>query len=219
MKKLTKYIKTYSRELKAIAKKNYYRDKIKLFENDIRNTRKIMREVIGKKKCDNEMLPKDLIVDKIEINNAKSIMEKFNEFFVNIGPNLANKIPQCDLTFKSYLPTINTTLNERVLSEDEFEEAFKSLKRNKAPDHDGLDVNIITSVYELIKKPLLKIFNESINLGIFPKNMKIAKVTPIFKSGKKDLLTNYRPIFLLSFFSKILMYNRRTTDFNVQPER
>ena len=98
-----------------------------------------------------------------------------------------------------------------MLSEDEFEEAFKSLKRNKALGHGGLDVNIITSVYKFIKKPLLKIFNESINLGIFPENMKIAKVTPIFKSGKKELLTNYRPISVLSCFSKILeriMYNR-----------
>ena len=38
-----------------------------------------------------------------------------------------------------------------MLSEDEFEEEFKSLKRNKAPGHDGLDVNIITSVYQLRK--------------------------------------------------------------------
>ena len=211
MKKLTKHIKNLFERIKKNAKKNYYRDEIKLFENDIRNTWKIMKEVIGKKKCNNETLPKHLIVDKIEINDAKSTAEKFNEFFVNIGPNLANKIPQCDLTFKSYLPTINTTLNETMLSEDEFEEAFKLLKRNKSPGHDGLDVNIITSVYELIKKPLLKIFNESINLGIFPENMKIAKVTPIFKSGKKELLTNYRPISVLSCFSKILeriMYNR-----------
>ena len=98
-----------------------------------------------------------------------------------------------------------------MLSEDEFEEAFKSLERSKAPGHDGLDVNIITSVYELIKKPLLKIFNESIDLGISPENMKIAKVRSIFKSGKKELLTNYRPISVLSCFSKILeriMYNR-----------
>ena len=159
----------------------------------------------------NEALPKHLIVDKIKIHDAKSVAEKFNDFFVNIGPNLADKIPQCDLTFKSYLPRVNTTLKEAVLSENEFEEAFKTLKRNKAPGHDGLDVNIITSVYEFIKKPLLKIFNESINLGIFPEKMKIAKVTPIFKSGKKELLTNYWPSSVLSCLSKILeriMYNR-----------
>ena len=40
-----------------------------------------------------------------------------------------------------------------MLSENRFEEAFKRLKRNKTPGHDGLDVNIITSVYEFIKKP------------------------------------------------------------------
>ena len=70
-----------------------------------------------------------------------------------------------------------------MLSEDELEEAFQSLKRNEAPGHDDLDVNIIKSVYELMKKPLLKIFNESINLGIFQENMIIAKITPTFKSG------------------------------------
>ena len=180
MKKLAKLIKTYSRELKKNVKKNYYRDKIKLFENDIRNTWKIMKEKIGEKKCNNETLVKHLIVDQIEIHDARSIAETFNQFLVNIGLNLANKIPQCDLTFKSHLPTSNRILKETVLSKGEFEEAFKTLKRSKAPDHDGLDVNIITSVFEFIKKPLLKIFNESINLGIFPEKMKIAKLTPIF---------------------------------------
>ena len=83
-------------------------------------------------------------------------------------------------------------------------------KKNKAPGPDGLDVNIIISVYEIIKKPLLKIFNDSLLLGIFPQSMKIAKVTPFYKSGKKNLMANYRPISVLSCFSKILeriMYN------------
>ena len=133
----------------------------------------------------------------------QSLLRKvLTKFFVNIGINLANKIPQCDLTFKSYLPKVNTTLNETVLMKDKFQEVFKSLNRSKALGHDGLEVNIITCVYELIKKPLLKIFNESTDLGIFLENMKIAKVAPIFKSGKKELLRNYRPISLLSCFSK-----------------
>ena len=38
--------------------------------------------------------------------------ETFNKSFFNIGSNLANKIPQCDLTFKSYFPIVNTTLKE-----------------------------------------------------------------------------------------------------------
>ena len=35
-----------------------------------------MKEIIGKRKCNNEALPKHLIVDKIEINDAKAIAEK-----------------------------------------------------------------------------------------------------------------------------------------------
>ena len=37
----------------------------------------------------------------------------------------------------------------------------------------------------------MRIFNLSLSTGIFPDKLKIAKVSPIFKNGKKDLLTNY----------------------------
>ena len=104
-----------------------------------------------------------------------------------------------------------TTLSETNVTEEEFNEAFKSFKRYKTPGSHSSHVNLITSVYKFVKMPLIKIFNDSINFGIFPENMKIAKVTVIFKSGKAELLTNFRPISALSFFSKILgwvMYNR-----------
>ena len=88
-----------------------------------------MKEIIGKKKCINQVLPKQILVEKIEINDAKSIVEKFNEFYVNVGTNLAQKIPQSDLNFESYLPKVNTTLNEKSLTENELDEAFKSLRK------------------------------------------------------------------------------------------
>ena len=57
----------------------------------------------------------------------------------------------------------------------------------------------------------MHIFNLSLSTGIFPDKLKIAKVSPIFKNGEKDLFTNYRPISVLPCFSKILeciMYDR-----------
>ena len=54
------------------------------------------------------------------------------------------------------------------------------------------------------------LINRSFLEGIFPKELKLARVIPIFKSGDKSLITNYRPISVLSFFSKIfekIMYN------------
>ena len=72
-------------------------------------------------------------------------------------------------------------------------------------------MNIIKAVYSLIKHPLKKIFDSSLSLAIFPDSMKIAKVIQVFKAGKKELVSNYRPISVLPCFSKILekiMYNR-----------
>ena len=57
----------------------------------------------------------------------------------------------------------------------------------------------------------MHIFDLSLKKGVFPDKLKIARVTPIFKSGDKEFVSNYRPISVLSCFSKILeriMYNR-----------
>ena len=79
-KKIYKHTKHYSGKLKNMLRKNYYQDKIKFFENEIRNSWKIMKEIIGKKKCNNDVLPKTKL-DKIELNDCKFIAEKFSEFF------------------------------------------------------------------------------------------------------------------------------------------
>ena len=61
---------------------------------------------------------------------------------------------------------------------------------------------VLSKVIETIVKPLAHIFNLSFSNGIFPDDMKIAKIIPLFKNGRK---TDYcRPIFILSQFSKIL---------------
>ena len=60
----------------------------------------------------------------------------------------------------------------------------------------------------------MNIFSLSLKKGIFPEKKKIAKVSPIFKKADQLLLSNYRPIFVLPCFSKILgriMYNRLYT--------
>ena len=130
--KIYKDYKNLFQKIKKCAKKNYYRNKIKLFENDIRGTWKIMKEIIGEKKCNQTSIsPKQVLVDKIEVNDGRSIAEKFNEFYVNVGPNLAKKIPQSDINFESYLPKVNATLTESSLTENELEEAVKSLKKIK----------------------------------------------------------------------------------------
>ena len=59
-------------------------------------------------------------------------------------------------------------------------------------------------------KPLTYLINKSIHQGIFPDELKVAKVFPVYKSGDKTNISNYRPISVLSFFSKVfekIVYN------------
>ena len=65
-------------------------------------------------------------------------------------------------------------------------------------------MDTVAKVVSVICKPLAHICNISFRTGVFPSRMKIAKVIPMFKSGTKTEVTNYRPISLLSQFSKIL---------------
>ena len=51
---------------------------------------------------------------------------------------------------------------------------------------------------------LKHVLNFSVNQSVFPENMKILCVTPSFKSGDEFILTNYSPMSVLPWFSKIL---------------
>ena len=88
---------------------------------------------------------------------------------------------------------------------------LKPLKINKAPGFDQAEVNVINQIYSHIKTSLIRIFGNSIKLGVFLEKLELAKVTPIFELGKNEHLTNYRPISVLPCFLKILeriMYNK-----------
>ena len=152
------------------------------------------------------------------INNTESfdqtfIASSFNDYFVNVGPNLAAKIPNNGKVFTEYLNnnTNNCLIPEKELSLEEFKIAFKTLKSNKANGFDDINSNVIKTSYDELLIPLFHICKTSLLQGSFPNNMKIAKITPLYKSGDVDKLCNYRPISVLPVFPKLLeriMYNR-----------
>ena len=72
-------------------------------------------------------------------------------------------------------------------------------------------MNVIKKCFRSLHKPLLHIFNASLQNGTFPDELKIARVTPLFKNGSDSDLGNYRPISVLPCFSKLfekILYNR-----------
>jgi len=69
--------------------------------------------------------------------------------------------------------------------------------------HDDIPVRALKLSKYLLAPLLSNVINESICDGVFQENLKIAKVVPIFNSGDSDIPTNYRPILVLTYFSKI----------------
>ena len=137
----------------------------------------------------------------------------FNDFFTNIGTKLANKISPLDSNYVSPLKFKNKQ-NSVFLNPTNTDEIIKITKNIKASNSSGID-NISTKLLKMIMNeiaPILShIFNRSLLSGIVPSQLKIAKVNPIFKSGDKQMFSNYRPISILPSISKILeniMYTR-----------
>ena len=136
--------------------------------------------VIGKSKICNDKFPKSLNINKEEITDKNVIGETFNKFFINVGSNVADKIPPSSTNFQSYLLNITTVLSDKPLSEKEFKNAFFTLKTNRSTSY-NLYVNVIRNMYHELKIPLMDIFSQSLSTGIFPDKMKIAKVSTVFK--------------------------------------
>ena len=73
-----------------------------------------------------------------------------------------------------------------------------------SPGHGELPPFVEKTCMEGYFKLITHLVNESLKSAIFPSELKLARVVPIFQPGDPSLLTNYRPISVLSFFSKIL---------------
>ena len=143
----------------------------------------------------------------------QAISETFNKFFSEIGVKLAKTFPnENNPEYKNYLDNsvnhsmylFNTTLAE-VLN------TIKSLKNTKSAGYDDFSTKFIKLSATIIAPELVKNFNLAISKGIYPDNLKIAKVIPIFKKGDQTSVNNYRPISILSTINKIfekILYSR-----------
>jgi hypothetical protein len=104
-------------------------------------------------------------------------------------------------------------LSNNPVSNFELLTTISELNSKRSEDYSGISMFFLKNLTLQLIKPLAHVINLSFKSGIVPDQMKIAKVVPIFKGGDPLLMDNYRPILLLSNFSKILekvMCNRLT---------
>ena len=193
--------------IKRRSKKEIYSEILQKFKGDTKKTWSVMKEILGE--C-TTTLPTKITVNKTDIFDIKKIDDEFNKFFTNTGTDLANKIPNASKRFDFYITKVNTSMESQPLSIIELKNAFFSLKIKKSPGHEWVSFNVIKKCFGELCEPFKYLFNLSIVKGTFPDDLKIAKVTPIYKADNSSNISNYRPISVLACFSKMLeriMYN------------
>lgn len=93
----------------------------------------------------------------------------------------------------------------------EVRHTIKSLKARKAPGYDEISTEILKSIANTICYPLSNAINTALRTGIYPDILKTSLITPIYKFEDKSDPNNYRPISVLTAFTKIfdtIIYKR-----------
>jgi len=178
------------------SEKHYYKDQILKHKSNMRKTWEIIKLVVSKKKKSTNSA--NFVINNKKTNDKKVISNAFNKYFVNVG---SSNYIRHNVTETFYIAPTTSQEVEKIISN------FK----DTASGWDYISPGILKEIRQSISLPLTHLCNISFSNGVFPNELKLAKVVPIFKHGNKELLKNYRPISVLSCLSKVferLMYNR-----------
>jgi hypothetical protein len=195
-------------------KKSYFTEKLNAHKSDLRKTWKLLREATSKLN-DKSSIIECLKINDVPCSDAKQMAEEFNRHFTGMADLIAEKIAPTDrppdLNHKVF--NCNFISSSIPVSTDELIKTVRSLKPKTSTDMNGISTALIKKCVHSIAGPLRHIINLSLGSGLVPRQFKIAKIIPIYKSGDKDSADNYRPISMLCSFSKIIekiMGNRLT---------
>ena len=115
---------------------------------------------------------------------------------MEIGKQLARNFPSQNTTeFMQYLGNpAPQSIYLYSISESDVINTIRSMKNTSSAGHDEFSSKFIKLSLPLLVPALEKIFNLSLSSGVYPDELKIAKVIPIFKKGSPTSINNYRPI-------------------------
>ena len=195
-----KILKKNIRESKIL----YYHNLFDKYKYDVKNTWKLISEIFNKCNRNKNSIVKIMVNGKT-VTRPCDIAEEFNTFFANIGPLLAAKIETSNKKpFQSYLKNIITSeFHFTIVDNEHIIKVISSLKTKTSFGHDEISTKSLKRLAPVLINAITLIVNQSLMTGIFPDELKIAKVMPLHKKADKSILDNYRPVSLLPAFSKI----------------
>ena len=200
-------LRTYNKILKRNieqAKKAYYQEAFQKHKNDIKSTWRIIKDILNKSQKQKNY-PDTFLVDGKLISDKLIIAKQLNSCFSNIGQNLASEIiAPNNKSFTDYLISpcgigfnfVNVTVADIM-------KIIDNLQAKTSSGVDGLSVKLLKLIKDDVASSITLIINQSFQSGIFPDQLKIAKVIPIFKKDNSAKLDKYRPIYILTAISKV----------------
>lgn len=181
-------------------KNEYFRVEIEKVKGNIKKTWKKVNELIGRGNREN-------IDEKIIKHFSKqySISDILNSFAMEFTRGIEQKIHVCDIRMCKLNPReMNMSMYIPKAKESDIDKIIKNMKCKKAPGDDKIRAIDIRNNKDKIIPVLTKLINLSLEEGVVPSAMKTALVKPIYKQGKVNVFSNYRPIAILSSVEKIL---------------
>jgi len=141
------------------------------------------------------------------------IANSFNNYFLTVVDKISSNLKNDKTTVQYSDPVHYLHKNFKLPCPDmktnyttpkEIEKIIQSPKTKNSHGYDGIPTNILKISTPFITSPLTYICNKSLSLGIFSFRLKFSEIIPIHKKGNRIDITNFRPISLLTSFSKIL---------------
>ena len=206
---LLKYKKLFNKTNKLL-KKSLYREKRKNVERMIKNSKnksfttwKIIKDQTPS--TNNNSLIDAVRCDGVIVSDPAKIANVFNEHLTSLHntfpSNLAHSMA-LEMTKKS-LKNPPPTFTFSQITLNELYSCVCSLKPNKADTYGCIPPFFFRDYFSIIGEHLLVLINKCIVTGVFPHCLKSANVTPLFKKGSRQDVSNYRPISVLSTVSKL----------------
>lgn len=202
-KRFKDYKNLYNKVIR-LRKRLYFSEELILAQGNLKKTWEIMREATGLKKSSKKCTEK-LIIGNSSIEGSFNVSEAFNNHFCSIAEKIRSEILPTDKPPDYYLFDSPHRFTIPLLSPQDIIDIVSSMEGKPSQDYTGLSAFALKKIITSISLPLSHILNLSIQSGVVPSQFKLAKVTPIFKKGGSETCVNdYRPVSLLSIFSKIL---------------
>ena len=198
--------KTYRNYLNALiknTKNDYYRSKINTNSNDIKKIYAIINEATNTSKGKN-VLSKILTHNDQTLSDPKELSNYINEYYTNVDGKMNDALgtpsnpfkPQNNCPFSMYLKPTNC--NEII-------KHINSLKNGCSSGFDAISSRSLKILHLHLLDPLVHIINLIFRTGRVPEKIKLSVVTPIFKSGNREKIENYRHISnIAKIFKKCL---------------